>query len=178
MFGIVVNKEEIAVNGDFNLSGERYRENKVKISHFPIVPLGEIAEVIAGQSPPGDTYNDLGIGTPFYQGKTEFGKVIIGPPTKWTTDPRRFAETGDILMSVRAPVGPVNIASQRICIGRGLAAIRPKETQLHPSYAFYILRSLENEITGDAGAAFASINRADIEKISIPFHHRKYSGKS
>jgi type I restriction enzyme M protein len=166
--GLIVEKEKIAANGEYNLSGERYRENGTRSSRFPIVSLGEVAEVIAGQSPPGESYNDAGTGTPFYQGKTEFGKIFIGEPTKWTTDPQRFAENGDVLMSVRAPVGPVNLATHRICIGRGLAAIRPVEGRLHTSYAFYVLRSLEAEITGDAGAAFASINRGEIEKIQIP----------
>jgi len=166
--GLIVPKEKIAANGDFNLSGERYRENGVRSSHFPIVPLGTVAEVIAGQSPPGESYNDAGTGVPFYQGKTEFGRVFIGEPKKWTTDPQRFAEAGDILMSVRAPVGPVNIAMQRICIGRGLAAIRPVDERLLSSFAFHVLRNMESEITGDAGAAFASINRSDIETIQIP----------
>ena len=165
---LVVEKSRIAANGDYNLSGERYRENGARSSSFPILPLGDVAEVIAGQSPPGESYNESSAGTPFYQGKTEFGEVFIGPPTKWTTDPQRFAELGDVLMSVRAPVGPVNLATQRICIGRGLAAIRPVEGRLLTSYAFYVLRSIEKEITGDAGAAFASINRGDIEKIQIP----------
>ena len=165
---LIVDKAKIAANGDYNLSGERYRENGTRSSRFPIVFLGEVAEVIAGQSPPGESYNDAGEGTPFYQGKTEFGEVFIGKPTKWTTDPQRFAEVDDILMSVRAPVGPVNLASQRICIGRGLAAIRPTEGRLLTSYAFYFLRSMEEEIIGDPGAAFASISRGEIEKIKIP----------
>jgi len=165
---LVVPKEKIAENGDYNLSGERYQENGIRSSHFPVVPLGEVAEVIAGQSPPGESYNESGEGTPFYQGKTEFGEMFIGAPTKWTTAPQRFALANDILMSVRAPVGPVNLATQRICIGRGLAAIRPLDDCLLSLYAFYILRSLEKEITGDAGATFASINRGDIEKIQIP----------
>ena len=71
-------------------------------------------------------------------------------------------------MSVRAPVGPVNLTNQRICIGRGLAAIRPMPRALATDYVFYVLRHLENEITGDAGAAFASINKAQIESIEIP----------
>jgi type I restriction enzyme M protein len=166
--GLIVDKEKIAAKGDYNLSGERYRENGTRASRFSIVPLGKVAEIIAGQSPPGESYNDAGIGTPFYQGKNEFGEIFIGDPAKWTTDPQRFAEDGDILMSVRAPVGPVNLATQRICIGRGLAAIRPVEGHLLTSYAFYALRSLEAEIIGDTGAAFASINRGDIEKIQIP----------
>ena len=166
--GLIVEKEKISANGEYNLSGERYGENGTRSSKFPIVPLGDVAAVVSGQSPPGESYNETGKGIPFYQGKTEFGNVFIGQPTKWTTDPQRFADEGDILISVRAPVGPVNLANQRICIGRGLAAIRPTAGRLLTSYAFYVLRSQEDKITGDAGAAFASINRADIEKIQIP----------
>ena len=166
--GLIVEKGKLAANGEYNLSGERYRENGVRSSCFPIVPLGEVADVIAGQSPPGKSYNNAGIGTPFYQGKVEFGQMFIGEPIKWTTDARRFAEEDDVLMSVRAPVGPVNLATQRICIGRGLAAIRPTKNRLLTSYAFYILRSMEAEIIGNTGATFASINKGDIRKLQIP----------
>ncbi len=167
--GLIAGKEKIAEDGEYNLSGERYRRHESRLSKFPIVPLGEVAEVVAGQSPPGKSYNDTGIGMPFYQGKTEFKKMFIGKPTKWTTDPKRFAEEGDILMSVRAPVGPVNLTTSRICIGRGIAAIRPNENRMLTNYIFYILRSLESEIIGNAGAAFASINKGDIQQIKIPF---------
>ena len=164
----IVPKEKIAANGDYNLSGERYREGAARATRYPIVQLGEAAEVVAGQSPPGESYNETGTGIPFYQGKTEFGEMFIGAPTTWTTDPQRFAEAGDILISVRAPVGPVNLATQRMCIGRGLAAIKPAEGKLMPSYAFYFLRSQEAQIKGDVGAVFASINRGQIEEIQIP----------
>ena len=168
MLGLIVAKEKIAASGEYNLSGERYRENGVRSSRFPIVPLGEVADIIAGQSPPGKSYNNASIGTPFYQGKVEFGQMFIGEPIKWTTDARRFAEKEDVLMSVRAPVGPVNLATQRICIGRGLAAIRPTKSRLLTRYAFHILRSLEAEIIGNTGAAFAAINKGDIKKLQIP----------
>jgi restriction endonuclease S subunit len=94
--------------------------------------------------------------------------MFIGAPTTWTTEPQRFAEAGDILMSVRAPVGPVNLATQRVCIGRGLAAIKAAADKLMPSYAFYFLRSQEAHIKGNAGATFASINRGQIEELQIP----------
>jgi type I restriction enzyme M protein len=165
---LIVPKEKIAANGDYNLSGERYREGAARATRYPIVQLGEVAEVVAGQSPPGESYNETGAGIPFYQGKTEFGQMFIGAPTTWTTDPQRFAEAGDILISVRAPVGPVNLATQRMCIGRGLAAIKPAAGKLESSYAFYFLKSQEEHIKGDAGAVFASINRGDIQKIQIP----------
>ncbi len=167
-FGLVIKKERIARSEDFSLSAERYRENGKPSSRFPIVSLGEVAEVISGQSPPGESYNEVGTGEPFYQGKSEFGQMFIGEPAKWTTDPQRFAESGDIVMSVRAPVGPVNLTRKRICIGRGLAAIRPVEAQLLTAFGFYVLRSMESDINGNAGAAFASINGADIKAIRIP----------
>lgn len=166
--GMLVSKERIEADGEYNLNGERYREGGTRASQFPIVQLGEVAEVIAGQSPPGRTYNDSGAGTPFYQGKTEFGEMFIGKPQKWTTEPQRFADDGDILMSVRAPVGPVNLATQRICIGRGLAAIKPFPDSLLTAYAFYVLRSMEPEIVGNAGATFSSINKGNIQQIEIP----------
>ena len=135
---------------------------------WPVVELGEVANVIAGQSPPGISYNADGIGEPFYQGKTEFGADYIGDPVKWTTDPRRFAEETDILMSVRAPVGPVNLTNERVCIGRGLAAIRPANGDVRKDFAYFMLRMLEPQISGNTGTAFASINMRDIKRIPFP----------
>ena len=86
--------------------------------------IGDLCEVVAGQSPEGRFYNSEGKGVPFYQGKKKFGDKFIGDPTTWTTETTKLGRNGDILMSVRAPVGPVNFATQDICIGRGLAAIR------------------------------------------------------
>ena len=88
--------------------------------------IGNLREVIAGQSPEGKFYNTNGKGMPFYQGKKDFGEKFIENPTTWTTQTTKVAREGDILMSVRAPVGPVNFATDEICIGRGLAAIRTK----------------------------------------------------
>lgn len=128
--------------------------------------MGQVAEVISGQSPESKYYNATGEGLPFYQGKTEFTEMYIGEPNTWTTKTTKIAEKGDILMSVRAPVGPVNIATQKICIGRGLAAIRPKKTE--PMFLFNFLKSIEDQIKGNGGAVFDSINRGQIEEIKIP----------
>jgi type I restriction enzyme S subunit len=129
--------------------------------------LGEVAEVISGQSPKGANYNTRGKGTPFYQGKKEFGDRLIGEPTTWTTQVTRLAKANDILMSVRAPVGPVNLATQDICIGRGLAAIRPSAA-LDTAFLFHYLVSQRHQIEGNEGAVFASINRTQIEAIPVP----------
>lgn len=163
----LVEKEKIAENEEFNLSGERYRQQIPINSNFPVVELKEIAEVISGQSPKSEYYNEKGDGLPFYQGKTDFGEQFIDAPTKWTTEITKEAFKNDILMSVRAPVGPVNYATQHICIGRGLAAIRVKES-IKNEFLFYLLKSKENEIKGNGGAVFDSISRKQIEEIQIP----------
>jgi len=130
--------------------------------------LGKLADVIAGQSPEGVYYNTVGEGTPFYQGKSEFQEMYLGKPTKWTTKVTKLAKKNDILMSVRAPVGPVNITQEDICIGRGLAAITAKSMLLQ-LYLFYHLRFLEDKISGTNGAVFASISKREIEQIKITY---------
>lgn len=129
--------------------------------------LGEITKVIAGQSPEGKFYNSEKNGLPFYQGKKEYGDKYIGEPTTWTTKITKEADAGDILMSVRAPVGPINFATQKICIGRGLAAIRAGKL-IDKEFLYNFLVKNENEIKGNAGAVFNSINKAQIEQITIP----------
>ena len=166
--GFSVDRQRIAESGDYLLTVDRYREKQARLSAFPIRTLGEVAEIIAGQSPPGDSLNENHDGVPFHQGKSDFGLEWIDPPRKWTTDPQRFAKPNDILMSVRAPVGPVNLTAYEMAIGRGLAAIRPNPDLLDEKYLFRVLRTLENEIIGQSGAAFASINRSDIAAIKIP----------
>jgi type I restriction enzyme M protein len=134
---------------------------------WKMVKLGEVCEIISGQSPESEYYNDRGEGTPFYQGKTEFTEKYIDAPRIWTIKETKIAEKDDILMSVRAPVGPVNISTQRICIGRGLAAIRVSEKILMP-YLFFLLKINEGNIKGNGGAVFDSISRKDLESIQIP----------
>ena len=129
--------------------------------------IGEVCEVIAGQSPESKFYNQLEEGLPFYQGKKEFKEKFIGKPTTWTTKITKEAFKDDILMSVRAPVGPVNFSTENICIGRGLAAIRVKEN-LDKEYLFYFLIYHENQIIGNKGAVFNSINKNQIENLKIP----------
>ena len=86
----------------------------------------DVSEIIMGQSPPGSTYNKDGIGLPFFQGKTNFGEKYP-EPTTWCSEPKKIALKDDILISVRAPVGPTNWAKEECCIGRGISAIRAGE---------------------------------------------------
>ena len=130
--------------------------------------VGELCRVIAGQSPEGKFYNTSGNGMPFYQGKKDFGEKFIAPPSNWTTQVTKIAEEGDILMSVRAPVGPVNFATERICIGRGLAAIRCGE-ELDREFLYYQLLYLQPEIQGRDGAVFASINKTEIGELPLVY---------
>jgi type I restriction enzyme S subunit len=130
--------------------------------------IGDVCTVIAGQSPEGKFYNIEGNGLPFYQGKKDFGEKFIESPTTWTTQTTKVAQEGDILMSVRAPVGPVNFATDEICIGRGLAAIR-SSPELNRDFLFYQLLHLQPEIAGKEGAVFASINKSEIEALPLAF---------
>lgn len=164
----IVPKAKIAEDGEFNLTASRYQKvEDFSNCQYEMVKLGDVCDIIAGQSPKGETYNTDKIGMPFYQGKTEFTEKYISAPTKYTSSPTKIANKNDILMSVRAPVGPVNIAIDQCCIGRGLAAIRCKE-RINTSFLFYILKSMENQIKGNGGAVFDSISRKDIENIEIP----------
>ncbi|KAF0205319.1 MAG: type I restriction enzyme S [Gallionellaceae bacterium] len=130
--------------------------------------IGDLCEVIAGQSPEGKFYNAEGNGVPFYQGKKDFGEKFLEAPTTWTTQTTKIAREGDILMSVRAPVGPVNFATGEACIGRGLAAIR-SGAELNRDFLFYQLLHLQPEIAGREGAVFSSINKAEIEALPLAF---------
>jgi len=131
------------------------------------VRLKEVAEVIAGQSPSGDNYNKEGHGTPFYQGKKDYGEKYLNTPTVWTRKVTKLAHKNDIILSVRAPVGALNISTQKICIGRGLAAIRVKKAVLN-DYLYYFLMATADKLDGTVGAIFNSINKKQIEDIILP----------
>ena len=130
------------------------------------VRLGDIANIIAGQSPKGENYNKEGLGMPFYQGKKDYGDKFLKPPTVWTKSVTKIAIEGDVIMSVRAPVGALNIATEEICIGRGLAAIRV-HAEIDKDYLFYALSQISDGLTGSSGAIFNSINKKQIESIEF-----------
>jgi len=130
--------------------------------------VSEVCEIIMGQSPSSDTYNDRKEGLPFFQGKADFGKLYPTPKT-YCSAPLKIANENDILMSVRAPVGDVNIANTECCIGRGLAAIRANNDMINYKYLFYALNYKKNEIENmGTGSTFKAISKKDIESIKIP----------
>lgn len=130
--------------------------------------LGDEFEFTMGQSPNGDSFNEDGMGFPMYQGNADFGFRF---PTRrvFTTQPTRFAEINDTLISVRAPVGAQNMATEKCCIGRGVAAFRYKHNHDFYSYTYYKLKSLLEEIKqyNDNGTVFGSISKSDFENIDI-----------
>lgn len=132
------------------------------------VRLGDVCAVIAGQSPPGSSYNEVGEGTEFHQGKVAFCEHSLDHSGKWTVQPRRLAEAGDILMSVRAPVGPVNLTNRQVAIGRGLASIRANSELVLTDWVFRYLNSIQSRISGTQGTTFASINKTQIESMGLP----------
>jgi len=138
------------------------------VSKDRFVKISEYAQIIMGQSPPGDTYNNNQDGLPFFQGKMDFGD--INPiPRKWCSAPGRIAYKGDILLCVRAPVGPTNLANQKSCIGRGLAAIRPIAGKSISEFLLYSIKAQEKQIAQiGQGSTFSAIRRKDVENILIP----------
>jgi type I restriction enzyme S subunit len=128
--------------------------------------LEEVSQIIPGQSPSSDTYNSEKNGLPFYQGKADFG-LISPTPKVWCSEPIKIAEKDDILLSVRAPVGPTNIATEKCCIGRGLCAIRVNENT-NRKFISYYFKMFENTISKmGSGSTFTAITTEDVKNLKI-----------
>ena len=137
-------------------------------TNWPTKKLEEIAEVIMGQSPPSSSYNERGEGLPFFQGKAEFGE-IYPTPIKYCSSPNRIAEANDILISVRAPVGNINIAREKSCIGRGLGALRARKNILNQMFLFYFMKKNENNWSRlSTGSTFSAIKGSILKNYKIP----------
>jgi type I restriction enzyme S subunit len=129
--------------------------------------LGEIAEIVPGQSPPSTTYNQDGVGLPFYQGKAEFGD-LYPTPRRWCAAPQKIARKGDVLVSVRAPVGPTNLCPAESCIGRGLTALRGLGG-IQPAFILYLVRAFEDVLAGQGtGTTFKAVTSGQLKRFRIP----------
>lgn len=129
------------------------------------ISLGEVAHIVMGQAPPGDAVIIEEIGIPFLQGNAEFG-VKHPDPNSWCKRPVRRAEIGDVLISVRAPVGAINVADQSYGIGRGLAAIRFKE--IDPAYGWYALGGVVRQLARVAqGSTFDAVGGAELANLKL-----------
>ena len=135
-----------------------------------VVTLSEACDIVMGTSPDSQYYNTNCEGLPFYQGKTEFTDMYIGGAEVWCTKPIRVAEKNEILMSVRAPVGAINIAAEKCCIGRGLCSIKPKDNVTKLLFVFYALKLQEEEISRlGTGSTFKAVNKDQVyNKITLP----------
>lgn len=130
--------------------------------------LKDIANITMGQSPDSNSYNYSNDGLPFYQGKTDFSEKYV-VPNVYCMNPLKKAKKGDVLLSVRAPVGSVNITQSDCCIGRGLAAIHNKNKSDDNEYLFYLLQSVNTEFLSiEKGGTFKSINKDDIYNLQVP----------
>ena len=133
-----------------------------------MLKLNEVSEIIMGQSPSSATYNMAEEGLPFFQGNADFGDEH--PNVRmFCSNPIKIAEVSDVLLSVRAPIGAVNVADKKCCIGRGLAAIRPQKGKSITRYLFHLLianrESLENKGTG---STFKAITGKVLNSVKVP----------
>ncbi len=120
-----------------------------------------------GQSPPSSTYNHSGVGLPFFQGKAEFGGLYADAKV-WCSRPNKIAKAEDILLSVRAPVGPTNLAPSLCCIGRGLAAVRP-ETGIALRYLLHAFRRFADDLNSQgAGTTFKAVSGKVVRGFALP----------
>ncbi|MDR2864550.1 MAG: restriction endonuclease subunit S [Spirochaetaceae bacterium] len=150
---------------------EPFREGEFVDSDLGKIPkgwrvgtLGEISTITVGESLNGNSYNETGKGIVVYPRRTEFG---WRHPTKrlYTTEPKRLAKKGDILLDVRSPVGDLNIAKEDCCIGRGLATINGE----NKSFLFYAMLHMKNQFSAFAGEStvFEYINKDDVHELKL-----------
>lgn len=134
---------------------------------WPLVKLNEACSLNMGQSPDSSGYNDEGKGLPFYQGNADFGTLT--PVTRlFCNNPTKIAHAGDILLSVRAPIGAVNIANQTCCIGRGLAALTAYR-DVDVKFLYYAIKSKHGEFNAKGtGSTFKAINKKALYETRIP----------
>lgn len=130
--------------------------------------LEDICSINMGQSPESSSYNESGEGIPFFQGNADFGE--LHPKVRiWCNAPTKIAECGDILISVRAPIGALNIADKQCCIGRGLAALTTNETLCDQKYLWYGLECKVDELNSKGtGSTFKAINKKTLAETEIP----------
>ena len=136
-------------------------------AHSLKVRLGEVCEIVMGQSPDSESYNMAGDGLPFYQGNADFG-YRWPTPRVWCNSPTKIAEPGDILISVRAPIGALNFASERCCIGRGVAALQVRQGN-DSLFVYFALkcRTVDLNVRG-TGSTFKAINKKALAETLIP----------
>ena len=140
------------------------------MNKWELIALGDCANINMGQSPDSVSYNDKGIGMPFLQGCADFGKKYP-LTTTYTTNPNKTSVANAILISVRAPVGDLNIADKGYCIGRGLSSIIGKYGTANTDYLYYFLQYTKEVLKKSGqGSTFEAVNSKDLRnhKINLP----------
>lgn len=137
---------------------------------WKVKKLGEVAEIIMGQSPPSKTYNTEKKGLPFFQGRKDFGMKYPAVST-WCSEPKKKAKKGDVLLSVRAPIGDINISNKECCIGRGLSALSWKSK--NNEFLFYLLKHNQRRLESDfesGGTVFGCVSKDGLSNflVAIP----------
>jgi type I restriction enzyme S subunit len=156
----------------YKTSGGKMVYNAVLKREIPagweVKTLSQIANITMGQSPAGESYNEEGNGILFFQGSTDFG-WLFPSPRQYTTSPARMAKKGDILLSVRAPVGDMNIANADCCIGRGLAALNSKTGS--DGFLFYVMKYFKQvfDRRNAEGTTFGSITKNDLHSLAVTY---------
>lgn len=176
-FDFPISANQAAAMGNPKLEGKPYRASGGKMVYnqtlkreipegWAATTLSKFANITMGQSPSGDSYNQNGLGMVFFQGSTDFG-WRYPQVREYTTAPSRLAKAGDILLSVRAPVGTLNIADQACCIGRGLAALNAKSG--HDSFLFEVMLYFKTifDRRNASGTTFGSITKDDLHSLEF-----------
>lgn len=133
--------------------------------------IGTFLKINMGQSPPSKSYNQEKNGLPFYQGVSDFGD-LFPEVTYWCSEPKKIADKNQILFSVRAPVGDVNITNSKCCIGRGLAALDPNDNDLY--YCYYLIKNNKSRfLVYSQGTTYDAINRDEIANTKVPYTKNK-----
>lgn len=136
-------------------------------NRWKTLPLGEMCDVIMGQAPKGDSYNEKGIGTPLIAGAADLG-TITPQPKKWTSAPTKLGKRGDIILCVRATIGDLNWADAEYCYGRGVAAIR-SNSRIESDFIWYWLSTCKEHLLSiGRGATFKQISKQNITSLPIP----------
>ena len=132
------------------------------------IMLKDVCDINMGQSPDSSSYNDDGDGLPFFQGNADFGERYP-VARKWCSVPTKIAKPEDILISVRAPIGALNYAREKCCIGRGLAALTPDKSKVSPEFIFWLLKAKNIELNSKGtGSTFKAIGRNVLEETQVP----------
>ena len=160
-------KDNVTLSPNMDAVSDEEAEPRELPDGWAMTTLGEACLVLQGQSPPGTTYNTEGLGLPFLQGKAEFG-ATYPVAVKWCSTPSKVANPDDVLVSIRAPVGPTNLCAVESCIGRGLAGIRT-QGDMPAKYILYAMRATEEDLRANAtGTTFEAIRGDDLRSHPLP----------